>query len=147
MTNGFGCILASSATCSSIILPHVCSLYKSTPGLFCDLAKQCKTRPLTCGGLATASDCISTLLAGKTKFTCAWNAVTETCVPLICELLPVTLTTDSGCRAVISTCTTNGAGCITKGACSTYPKLACSSAATTEIEKSCIWSNSACRPI
>ena len=122
MTNGFGCILASTATCSSILSPLACPLYKSTAGLYCDLANQCKTKPTTCGGFLNASECNNTPLTGSTTLTCGWNASTTTCVPLTCALLPVTLATDSTCSAVISTCTTNGAGCITKGACSTYPK-------------------------
>ena len=52
MTNGFGCISTDGATCSSILSPLACPLYKSTTGLFCDLANECRTKPSTCDGFS-----------------------------------------------------------------------------------------------
>ena len=60
--------------------------------------------------------------------------------------MPITTTTDAACSTLISTCTTNGAGCVTKVNCSGYNKIACGVAATTDGSK-CIWSSSVCRNI
>ena len=64
------------------------------------------------------------MLAGATSVSCGWDATkaSSNCVTLTCELLPASLNTDSQCAAKLTqgTCTTSGAGCVTKDFCSNY---------------------------
>ena len=110
------------------------------------------TKLALCSDLKTAFECNNTILTGTTV-TCGWNAAASpaVCISLTCELLPVTLTTDGACTAALTipniSCTTNGAGCLTKTTCSNYTYTsACNSASTTDSKK-CIWSSSVCRNI
>ena len=68
-----------------------------------------------------------------------------------CELLPITLTTDSTCSATLTlpsvACATNGAGCFSKTTLSGYTYAAACNTATTTDGKKCICSSSVCRNI
>lgn len=60
--------------------------------------------------------------------------------------MPATLVSHDSCKAVISTCTTTGSGCITIGNCSAYAtEVICKAAKTTQIGDTCIWDTNACR--
>ena len=101
----------------------------------------------SCASYTTPSNCNNVPLLGSSSPGCGWSTFSNSCIPINCSLLPATLVTDSSCSAALSTCTTNKAGCVTKGPCTTYDKLSCGVASTTDVAGKCIWSNSACRAI
>ncbi|KAM3128877.1 hypothetical protein pb186bvf_019012 [Paramecium bursaria] len=144
VTSGQGCILPSDLTCQNAASDEICNSLLST--LNCYSVKQCIDQPLQCSDYLNINGCINGQLLNS-KLQCGWNKQTNKCAEQTCSDLATTNNTDTQCKSLIATCTTNGQGCVTLGPCSSYDKIACSKASTTSIPNKCTWSNSQCRPI
>ena len=69
---------------------------------------------------------------------CVWK--NSACSEANCDDLIFTTSSDAYCVAYSSTCTYGGAGCVTKGACTSYNKKeVCVAAKSTDSIGSCTW--------
>ncbi|TNV71570.1 hypothetical protein FGO68_gene4687 [Halteria grandinella] len=141
VTTGYGCA-KEGIECGDVQTQSAC-----WAKIECLWANKCTSAPTSCSELTSYRICVNTLLANKTK--CAWTGTA--CRSHTIEDYDDSFTTHEKCNDADNTCTTDGAGCVKMGPCSSYKTSAtCAAATSTEKTKRCQWAvtetATECRP-
>ncbi|CAD8071729.1 unnamed protein product [Paramecium sonneborni] len=136
-TNGRGC--GTAILCADVQNSSSCAAVKSGNNPICTWASQCRDVQSSCSSFTASGQSVCSSSESTSGFgVCVWK--NSACTEAKCEDLPLTVSSETDCVEYSTTCTYGGAGCVTKGACTSYTKKeVCVAAKSTDLIGSCTW--------